>query len=713
MGREIGAQNPESREQRAGPAYQRGVTVRTCHLLNDSPLAGARLARFAVGLLLAFAALVASPPAQAQTPLAPTSQAELDDLLVGKRMLITFPGDSGVSYIDFISPGRTIGDDGEPGSYTYEKTDPNTGNVTLIFVVEDDFSFLVCLIFDSRTTGKVFQCDDPESSVGSWQLVDIPADAYKIITTFAGRPVFVDGGPAVAAELYNPRSVAVDSAGNFYIADASNHRIHKVDSTGTITTIAGTAGLGFRGDGGPAVEAELYRPHGVAVDSAGNFYIADTGNHRIRKVDSTGTITTIAGSRARGFGGDEGPATTARLAFPYGVAVDSAGNLYIADTGNHRIRKVDSTGTITTVAGTGEFGFRGDGGLAVAAELYNPRMAWRWTARATFISPMPVTTASARWIPRGRSPRWRGRENSASGGTGVRQSRRRSTTPVAWRWTARATSISPIPVTTASARWIRQGRSPRWRGREGDSASVGTGIRQSWWRSTTPHGVAVDSAGSLYIADNSNHRIRKVDSTGTITTVAGSGARGFRGDGGPATAARLAFPSGVAVDSAGNFYIADASNHRIHKVDSTGTITTIAGTARARLQVGTGVRQSRRSSTGPYGVAVDSAGNFYIADTGNHRIRKVDSTGTITTIAGSRARGFGGDEGPATTARLAFPYGVAVDSAGNLYIADTGNHRIRKVDSTGTITTVAGTGARFGFRWGRGSGGRGGALQPL
>ena len=256
-----------------------------------------------------------------------------------------------------------------------------------------------------------------------------PSAGYRI-DTFAGRPAFVDGGPAVEAELYNPAGVAVDGVGNLYIADARNNGIRKVDSTGTITTIAGTGESGFSGDGGPAVEAELRRPYGVAVDSAGDVYIADVGNQRIRKIYSTGTITTIAGSGEYGFGfsGDGGPAVEAELRRPYGVAVDSAGNVYIADSIDHRIRKVDPTGTITTIAGTGEFGFSGDGGPAVEAEL------------------------------------------------------------------------------------------------------------------RSPYGVAVDSAGDVYIADVGNQRIRKVDSTGTITTIAGTGEFGFSGDGGPAVEAELRSP---------------------------------------------------------------------------------------------------------------------------------------------------------------------------
>ena len=347
------------------------------------------------------------------------------------------------------------------------------------------------------------------------------------IDTIAGtgeRDFGGDGGPAVQAQLDFPYGVAADGAGNVYIADSGNHRIRKVDATGTITTFAGSAGFrggGLSGDGGPAVQAHLSYPSGVAADGAGNVYIADSTNHRIRKVDPSGVITTIAGNGPSGgsgsYGGDGGPAVDAQLSFPFGVVVDSAGNLYIADAGNRRIRKIDSTGTITTIAGTGEFGFSGNGGPAVEAEISNP------------------------------------------------------------------------------------------------------------------YGVAVDGAGNLYIADYGNHRIRKVDVMGMITTFAGITGlvrrrreRGFGGDGGPAVAALLNSPAGVAVDRAGNLYIADQFNNRIRKVDTSGTITTIAG-------------------NGP---------------SGDH---------------GS----YGGDGGPAVDAQLYFPHDVTVDGAGNFFIADSSNHRIR------------------------------------
>ena len=339
--------------------------------------------------------------------------------------------------------------------------------------------------------------------------------------------------------------------------------------------MAGSGTVGHSGDGGAALEAQLSSPEGVALDGAGNLYIADRGNHRIRKVDAAGVITTVAGTGTVGYSGDGGAATAARLNGPEGVAPDGAGNLYIADTGNHRIRKVDSAGVIATVAGTGTVGYSGDGGAATAARLNGPA------------------------------------------------------------------------------------------------------------------GVAPDGAGNLYIADTSNQRIRKVDSAGVITTVAGSSTTGaFGGDGGAATAARLNTPAGVALDGAGNLYIADTLSDRIRKVDSAGVITTVAGTGTAGFSGDGGAATAAQLNT-PEGVAPDGAGNLYIADKNNHRIRKVDTAGVITTVAGTGTPNFGGDGGLATAAHLRHPEGVAVDALGNLYIADRSNHRIRKVVGAGPPAPVA------------------------
>ena len=258
-----------------------------------------------------------------------------------------------------------------------------------------------------------------------------------------------DGGPATGAWLYHPREVAVDNTGALYIAERRNHRIRRVDKAGRITTVAGNGERGYGGDGAPAAGAWLYGPTGVAVDSSGALYIVDSENHRIRRVDKAGRITTVAGNGERGYGGDGGPAAGATLYYPYGLAVGNTGNLYIADTWNHRIRRVDVSGTITTVAGIGEGSDSGGSGPAADAVLHYPQ------------------------------------------------------------------------------------------------------------------GVAVDGSGNVYIADTVSHRIRRVDTSGTLTTIAGTGQGGFGGDGGPAMEAQLNYPTGVAVDEAGNIYVADSGNHRI------------------------------------------------------------------------------------------------------------------------------------------------------
>ena len=639
-------------------------------LLNDPLLSGARLAPLAVALLLAFGALLASPPAQAQTP----ADAYWTITTVAGTGEFGFGGDGGSA-----TAARLASPDG---------------------VAVDGAGNLYIADWNNHRIRKV--------------------DSAGVITTVAGTGesgFSGDGGPAVQAELREPSGVALDGAGNLYIVDSENDRIRKVDSTGTITTVAGTGGFGsgVDGDGGPASEARLYGPDGVAVDGAGNLYISERRNHRIRKVDSTGTITTVAGTGEDGFSGDGGPATAARLSYPEGVALDGAGNLYIA--GNHRIRKVDSTGTITTVAGTGEDGFSGDGGPATAARLSYPEGVALDGAGNLYIADLinhrirrvdftgtittiagtgligvfgggfsgdggPASEARLR-LPFGVALDGAGNLYIADGGN----HRIRKLTPM----TGTVTPVPGIPggsesfsITTIAG--------------TGEGSFGGDGGPATEAHLYAPWGVAVDGAGNLYIADWRNHRIRKVDSTGTITTVAGDGGFGSRGDGGPASEARLSNPTGVAVDGAGNLYIADWRNHRIRKVDSTGTITTIAGTGVIGVGrggfSGDGGPASEARLRNPEGVAVDGAGNLYIADTGNERIRKVDSTGTITTIAGTGESGSGGDGGPATAARLDFPTDMAVDGTGNLYIADTGNSRIRKVDSTGTITTVAGTGER-------------------
>ena len=522
-------------------------------------------------------------------------------------------------------------------------------------------------------------------------------DSAGVITTIAGTGRFVfggdngDGGPAVNAHLNQLSGVAVDGAGNLFIADLGDRRIRKVDTAGVITTIAGTGETGFSGDGGPATEARLDRPYGVAVDGAGNLFIADWYNDRIRKVDSVGVITTVAGTDNRGFSGDGGPATEARLDRPSGVAVDGAGNLFIADWYNRRIRKVDSAGVITTVAGTGTHRFSGDGGPATAARLSSPSGVAVDGAGNLFIADLgdrrirKVDTAGVITTIAGTG-------ETGFSGDGGPATEARLDRPygvavdgagnlfIADRDNRRIRKVDSAGVITTVAG-------------TGETGFSGDGGPATEARLFSPWGVAVDGTGNLFIADEANDRIRKVDSAGVITTVAGTGNRGFSGDGGPATEARLSSSWGVAVDGAGNLFIADRRSYRIRKVDSAGVITTVAGTGNRGFS-GDGGPATEAQLDRPYGVAVDGAGNLFFVDGSNHRIRKVDSAGVITTVAGTGNRGFSGDGGPATAARLSFPADVAVDGAGNLFITDSANLRIRKVDTAGVITTVAGTGNR-------------------
>ncbi len=476
--------------------------------------------------------------------------------------------------------------------------------------------------------------------------------AGDIGTVAGGGTSTVEDVAALEARLDDPLGVAVDSSGNLYIAATQDHRIRKVDAaTGNIATVAGSGtrgifGGGFGGDGEAAIAAQLWQPFDVAVDAAGNLYIADTTNNRIRKVDAaTGNISTIAGDGTEAFGGDGGPATAAQLWKPAGIVVDGSGNLYIADRDNRRIRKIDTSGTMSTVAGTEDYG---DGGPAVQARLDFPRGVAVDGSGNVYIA----DTANQR--------------------------------------------IRKMDAATGNFATITGDGTAGFGGDGGPAVAA---------QLSDPRDVAVDGLGNIYIADSSNDRIRKVDAaTGDIGTVAGTGEYGFSGDGGPATAAQLGSPSGVAVDAAGNLYIADTWNSRIRKVDTAGIITTVAGKGFGFAATnGDGGPALQALVRQPYDVAVDAAGNLYIAHTLGPRVRKVDAaTGYIDTVAGTDTNGDGGDGGPAVSAQLNTPQGVAVDGSGNIYIADSGNHRIRKVDTTGTISTVAGTGTA-------GDGGDGGA----
>ncbi len=333
-----------------------------------------------------------------------------------------------------------------------------------------------------------------------------------------------------------------------------------------ITTVAGNGITGYNGNI-HATAAELYDPHSVAVDGKGNFYIADTYNNRIRKVDRTGIITTIAGNDTPGYNGNGIPAITAELYSPVGIICDHYGNIYFADAYNNRVRKIDTAGIITTVAGNGDTTYNGDNIQADSATIYDP------------------------------------------------------------------------------------------------------------------HAVAIDAQGNMYITEFETPRIRKVNTSGVITTIAGTGVAGYTGDNGVAINAEVDGPFGIVVDDTGNIYFSDAYKNVVRKIDTSGIITTFAGTGISSWSLGDNGPADSASLDNPAGLAIDVNNNIYIADAYHSRIRKVTAaTNIITTVAGSGiGGGFGGDYGSATTAKLDAPFGVVADASGDLYIADAENSRIRLV----------------------------------
>ncbi len=514
-----------------------------------------------------------------------------------------------------------------------------------------------------------------------------------IINTVAGDGTMGysgDNGQATAAELWTPMGLAMDASGNLYIADADNHRIRKMNAGGTIYTVVGTGIAGFSGDTEAATSAQLWRPTGVAVDTAGNLYIADYFNQRIREVTfSDGVINTVAGIGTIGFSGDGGSATSAQFNYPLSVAVDGQGNLLIADSYNFRIRKMTTGGAINTVAGIGTQGFSGDGGPATKAAFALPMGLAVDASGNVFIADF-ANQRVREVTSNGVIQTVAGIGNQGFSGDG-----------------GAATSAEfhlPTDVALDATGNLFIADSGNFRIRKVTSGGVvstiagnGTpGFKGNSTQATSaelygPAGMATDAAGNLFLADYLNQRVFKVTPGGAISTVAGNGTQGFSGDGGPATSAQLNEPWGIAVDAAGNLFIADLVNHRIRKVTTDGAIGTVAGMGIPGFG-GDGGRATSAQLNYPVGVAVDSAGNLFIADSGNNRIRRVTAGGVISTVAGNGIQGFIGDGGAATAARLYGPTGIAVDSAGSLFISDHGNNRVRKVTSDGIISTVAGLG---------------------
>ncbi len=484
--------------------------------------------------------------------------------------------------------------------------------------------------------GNVYIAEDASNRVSR---IDAATGLVRNVAGNGGGGSGGDGGPATSATIRTPLGLAIDKAGNVYVSSNGEGRVRRIDAaTGQIRTVAGGGSpQDGVGDGGPATSAGLGSPNGLALDKDGNLYVTDTAynQHRVRKVTlSTGLIETVAGNGTQGFSGDGGPATQAALDSPYGLALDPAGNLYIADAGNNRIRRVDAaTRTITTIAGTGSFEPPiGDGGPATQATFRVP----------SFLA----FDASGRYLH------------------------------VADRYHGRIRRIDTVTGTITTV--FGDGS---YGGGDGKPA-VEAGLR-------APYGLAFDAAGNLYVSDGD---VRKVDAATTlVSTVAGAGK--YLGDGGPATRAILREPRGIALGTDGTFYVADYIDQRVRKV-SQGVVSTAAGNGGYYFDTAASLPATEAAIGFPRGVALDAAKNLYIVDGFNGMVFKVDAaSGKIARIAGGGTpEDKLGDGGPATSAQLNYPVAASVAANGVVYIADRDNQRIRRVALDGTISTVAGSG---------------------
>ena len=567
-----------------------------------------------------------------------------------------------------------------------------------------------------------------------------PSPAYRI-ETVAGSGNIGDGGAATAAQIANIQGVAVDSEGNLYLSDTANHRVRKVSVDGLIGTVAGTGIAGFSGDNGPAKDAQVNLPYGLAVDAAGAVYVADLGNNRVRRIAPDGTIATVAGVGPDGPLGDGGAATDAVLLAPRNVALDAAGNLYISEFFGHRVRKVSPDGKIITVAGIGVAGFSGDSGPAASAQLGFPAglavdrngilfIADSQNKRVRKVSGGVISTAlngsdvnsaiglfgvdavavdasGTLYVADGASlvqsftaaGKWTaiaGNGNGGDGGPAV---------------SAHLTLPQDLALDLTGNLFIADGVRARKVDLQGQIRTVagdgylnalGDGGLATVALLSKPSAVALDATGTLYIADTGTERVRQVLPFGRIGTLAGTGIKGKITGQAPvelAAATALYSPMGVAVDAAGNVAIADTLNHSIRQVGADGLMRTLVGTGKPGTGA-EGLQPDQMPLNGPQGVCFDHTGVMFIVDTSNHRVLRAAPADQVFTAAGNGAPGDAGDGGIARLAQLKVPSACALNSAGDLFIADTGSNeavpggnRIRKVTPAGIITTVAGTGA--------------------
>ena len=515
--------------------------------------------------------------------------------------------------------------------------------------------------------------------------------------------------------LNGPQQLALDVSGNLFIADQGNHRVREVKTNGVIITVAGSGGYNYNGDGIPATNANINVPNGVAVDANGNLFIADDYNYRVREVGTNGIITTVAGNGSSAYSGDGGPATNAGISYPTGLALDASGNLFVGD-GHGELREVSSNGIITTCAGNASLPYSpysGDGGPATNAggsfadpfvdANGNVFVADYWNNRIHDLGGAPTLTLNN--VTANNAGYYQVVVIGPSGSV---------TSSVAFlnvglpTLGSVAVNISPVGAVNAGAQWALDGGTWQNSGVLISNVSLGvhtvlfspitgwitpnsqtvgvvagqtTNVSATYVQATqitqqpTNQVVMVGGAATFSVSVSGSgpftyqwlFNSNNITTNGIITTVAGNGTNGYSGDGGVATGARLYNPDGVAGDAFGNFFIADLNNNRIRKVDRNGIITTVAGGGTGGL--GDGGAATNATLNSPRGLVLDANGNLFIGDSGNNRVRKVSTNGIIMTFAGNGTGGFSGDGAAATNATLNDPEQLALDGSGNLFIA--------------------------------------------
>lgn len=462
------------------------------------------------------------------------------------------------------------------------------------------------------------------------------------VTTLAGSPGLTGNadGSGSSARFSHPGGVAIDSLGNLYIADTDNNTVRKITSSGTVTTLAGSSSGEVGTANGQGATARFYRPSGIAVDRQGNIYVADTFNHAIRKISASGTVTTLAGT-AGSEGAADGTGAAARFSRPTGIAVNDAGDVFVTDSGNHTVRRINSTGLVSTLAGSPGLAGTADGAGA--------------TARFSEPTGIAVGPNGVLFV-------------ADNGGTIIRQI---SSTGVVSPYAGNSGTIGSTDGSAATARF--------------------SGV----------NGLGFGGVNTLYVADTNNNTIRTLSSAAVTATLAGSPPT--TSVDGTGSAARFNFPSSVAVDGSGTVYVADKFNHTIRKITTSGAASTFVGTVgRPGSADGTGINAQFFQ---PSSLVIDRSGTLYVADTGNNTIRRVSPSGNVTTFAGSpEVRGSANNFG--TAASFDHPQGIAIDTAGNLYVADQFNHLIRKITTAGSVSTLAGSAGLFGSQNGTGSAAR-------